>query len=98
GGIVNILSVAVTDIFIGNSLYAASKSAVSTMMKVLREELRDDSVDVINVYPGATSTNLWPDDLRAEYEHKMMMPMDIANAILPAIAAITENNITTEEI
>lgn len=98
GGIVNILSVAVTDIFTGNSLYAASKSAVSTMMKVLREELRQDGVDVINVYPGATSTDLWPDGLRAEFEHRMMRPEDVANAILPAIVAITENNITTEEI
>lgn len=98
GGIVNILSVAVTDIFTGNSLYAASKSAVSTMMKVLREELRQDGVDVVNVYPGATSTDLWPDDLRKEHEHKMMKPEDIANAILPALVAITENKITTEEI
>ena len=98
GGIVNILSIAVTDIFKGNSLYAASKSAVSTMMKVLREELREDGVDVVNVYPGATSTDLWSDDLRKEHEHRMMKPEDIAKAILPAIDAITENRTTIEEI
>ncbi|MFA7325759.1 MAG: SDR family oxidoreductase [Candidatus Kapaibacterium sp.] len=98
GGIVNILSIAVTDIFTGNSLYAASKSAVSTMMIVLREELREDGVDVINVYPGATSTDLWPDNLRKEHEHKMMKPEDIANAILPAIEAISEQRTTIEEI
>lgn len=98
GGIVNILSIAVTDIFTGNSLYAASKSAVSTMMKVLREELREDEVDVVNVYPGATSTDLWPDDLRKEHEHRMMKPIDIANTILPVIEAITENRTTIEEI
>ncbi len=98
GGIVNILSVAVNDIFTGNSLYSASKSAVSTMMKVLREELRQDGVDVVNVYPGATSTDLWPDDLRKEHEHKMMIPEDVATAILPAIEAITEQRTTIEEI
>ena len=98
GGIINILSIAVTDIFTGNSLYSASKSAVSTMMKVLREELREDEVDVVNVYPGATSTDLWPDDLRKEHEHKMMKPVDVANAILPAIEAITEQRTTIEEI
>jgi len=98
GGIVNILSIAVTDIFTGNSLYAASKSAVSTMMKVLREELRDDEVDVVNVYPGATSTDLWPDDLRKEHEHKMMTPDDVAAAIMPAIEAITDGKMTVEEI
>lgn len=98
GGIVNILSVAVTDIFTGNSLYAASKSAVSTMMKVLREELRQDEVDVVNVYPGATTTDLWPDDLRKEHEHKMMKPEDVAAAIMPAIEAITEQRTTIEEI
>ncbi len=98
GGIVNILSIAVTDIFTGNSLYAASKSAVSTLMKVLREELREYEVDVVNVYPGATSTDLWPNDLRKEHEHKMMKPEDIANAILPAIEAITNKRTTIEEI
>lgn len=98
GGIVNILSVAVTDIFTGNSLYSASKSAVSTMMKVLREELRLDGVDVVNVYPGATTTDLWPDDLRKEHEHKMMKPEDVATAIMPAIEAITEQRTTIEEI
>jgi len=98
GGIINILSIAVTDIFTGNSLYSASKSAVSTMMKVLREELREDEVDVVNVYPGATSTDLWPDDLLKEHEHKMMKPVDVANAILPAIEAITEQRTTIEEI
>jgi short-subunit dehydrogenase len=98
GGIVNILSVAVTDIFTGNSLYSASKSAVSTMMKVLREELRQNGVDVVNVYPGATTTDLWPDDLRKEHEHKMMKPEDVAAAIMPAIEAITEQRTTIEEI
>lgn len=98
GGIVNILSVAVTDVFVGNSLYSASKSAVSTMMKVLREEIREDRVDVVNVYPGATSTDLWPDDLRKEHEHRMLKPEDVANAILPTIEAITEQIATIEEI
>lgn len=98
GGIVNILSIAVTDIFTGNSLYAASKSAVATMMKVLREELRANEVDVVNVYPGATSTDLWPDDLRKEHKHKMMTPDDVASAILPAIEAIYEGKMTVEEI
>lgn len=98
GGIVNVLSIAVTDIFTGNSLYAASKSAVATMMKVLREELRADEVDVVNVYPGATSTDLWPDDLRKEHEHKMMTPDDVATAILAAIEAIGEGRMTVEEI
>ncbi|MER3330323.1 MAG: SDR family oxidoreductase, partial [Candidatus Kapaibacterium sp.] len=98
GGIVNILSIAVTDIFTGNSLYSASKSAVSNMMKVLREELREDEVDVVNVYPGATSTDLWPQDLRNEHKHKMMMPEDIAIAILPALRAMTEKRTTIEEI
>ena len=94
----DILSIAVTDIFTGNSLYAASKSAVATMMKVLREELRADEVDVVNVYPGATSTDLWPDDLRKEHEHKMMIPDDVAAALLPAIEAISEGRMTVEEI
>jgi short-subunit dehydrogenase len=98
GGIVNILSVAVRSVFAGNSLYSSSKSAVETMMNVLREELRESKVDVVNVYPGATSTDLWPNDLRNEHSHKMMTTEEVANAIVTQLPSIFAGNLTVEEL
>jgi len=98
GGIVNILSVAVRSVFAGNSLYSSSKSAVETMMNVLREELRENKVDVVNIYPGATSTDLWPDDLRTEHSHKMMTPDEIATAVVAQLPSVLSGNLTVEEI
>ncbi|MFN3194426.1 MAG: SDR family NAD(P)-dependent oxidoreductase [Chlorobiota bacterium] len=98
GGIVNILSVAARDIFTGNSLYSSSKAAVTTMMNVLREEMRDSKVDVVNVFPGATSTDLWPDDLRSEHEHKMMSADEVADAVGDLIPSIVRGNLTVEEL
>src|SRR6056300_5208 len=98
GGLINILSVAVRDVFSGNSLYSSSKSAVTNMMNVLREEMRENSVDVVNVFPGATSTDLWPDDLRSEHEHKMMSAEEVADAVGALIPSIANGNLTVEEL
>lgn len=98
GGIVNVLSVAVFDKFKGNSIYSASKSAVATMMNVLREELREEGVDVANLYVGATITDLWHPKLVAKYGHRMMSANDVANATMPVLSAITTSNCTIEEL
>jgi short-subunit dehydrogenase len=98
GGIVNILSVAVFDKFKGNSIYSASKAAVSAMMGVLREELRESEVDVCNLYVGATITDLWPTKLVEKYANKMMSADEVAEAVLPVLRAIASKNSTIEEL
>ena len=98
GAVVNILSIAVFEKFLNNSIYAASKAAVDAMMRTLREELRENHVDIVNVYPGATSTDLWPDDMRKEYAEKMMKPDDIANSISNIIEDLINERLTVEEI
>ena len=81
GVIINILSVVANKVFTNSSLYAASKTGLQAFSKVLREELRDNNIKIINIYPGATSTEIWPDKVLNTHSGKMMTPKNLANFI-----------------
>jgi len=98
GIIVNILSVVVTKTFPNASVYSATKSAVLAMSKSLREELREKNIKVINVYPGATATNIWNPHIVEKYGERMMKPDEIAEAILCNIEASLRNGVMVEEL
>ena len=98
GSILNILSIAVKDNFVGNSLYSASKSAVYSMMNVLREELRSKKVDVVNILPGATSTDIWSQDLKEKHGDRMMSTDEVSNAVISVLKSIESKQLTIEEI
>ena len=74
GTIINISSVATEEKFLGSSVYAASKSAVRMMSKILREELRNDNIKIIDVIPGATATPIWNEKVLDKHGYKMMQP------------------------
>lgn len=98
GAIINILSIAIKETFEKNSLYSATKSAVYSMMNVLREEIRSKGVDIVNVIPGATATELWGKNLLEKYEDKMMQADDIAKAVKSIIELTMNERMTIEEI
>lgn len=81
GTIINILSVAAKKIFNNSSIYAASKSGLESFAKVIREELREHNIRVINIYPGATYTDIWPQSSIDQFSDKMMTPDNLANLI-----------------
>ena len=81
GTIINILSVAAKKIFTNSSIYASSKAGLEIFSKVLREELREYNIRIINVYPGATSTEIWPENALEQFSDKMMSPEKLANFI-----------------
>ncbi len=81
GVIINILSVVAHKVFTNSSLYAASKTGLQAFSKVLREELRGKNIRIINIYPGATSTDIWPDTVLNTHSNKMMTPKSLANFI-----------------
>ncbi len=67
--------------------YAATKAGVARFAEALRRELLGEGVEVITVYPGATSTPMMESseagaDLGFEYEG----PDDVAAAVLAGIA------------
>ena len=96
GTIINILSVAAKKIFTNSSIYASSKAGLEIFSKVLREELREYNIRIINVYPGATSTEIWPENTLEQFSDKMMSPEKLANFIYNIYANSAE--LTPEEI
>jgi short-subunit dehydrogenase len=96
GTIINILSVAAIKVFENSSVYAASKAGLLAYSKVLREELRNKNIRVINILPGATKTPIWPNDALEKFSDRMMSPEDIARFILDVLR--TKGNMVPEEV
>jgi len=83
--IVNILSVAAKRGFPNWSSYCMSKFALEGFSQCLREELRLDGVRVINIYPAATSTDIW-DAIEGDWPRDQMLdPARTAEAVVYAL-------------
>ena len=95
GTIINIQSVAAKKVFTKSSAYAASKAGLAAYSKVLREELREYNIRVIDVFPGPTKTPIWPNEALEKYSDRMMSPDEIAKFIYNAYA-ITSNMVVEE--
>jgi short-subunit dehydrogenase len=95
--VVNVLSVAAKTGHANWSVYCMSKFALEGFSQAVREELRDHKVRVINVYPGATATDIW-DKLAGVWPREKMISADeVAGAIAYAIsrpADVALENIT----
>lgn len=81
GTIINILTVAAKKIFTNSSVYAASKAGLAMYSKVLREEVRKHNIRVINIYPGATATPIWPESVLQKHGSRMMQPEELARIV-----------------
>lgn len=94
--IVNILSIAAKTGYANWSAYCMSKFALEGFSQSVREELRDRKIRVLNVYPAATSTEIW-DGVAGDWpREKMMSPDEVAGAI--AYALSRPNEIALENI
>lgn len=96
GTIINILSVVTQKIFTASSAYSASKSGLHAYTKVLREEVRDKNIRVINVSPGATATSIWPEGVLQKYSERMMSAEAIAELIYQVYSE--KSNLVSEEL
>ncbi|PIW69824.1 MAG: hypothetical protein COW08_05080 [Ignavibacteriales bacterium CG12_big_fil_rev_8_21_14_0_65_30_8] len=96
GMIINILSVAANKIFEESSAYSASKMGLLGYTNVLREELREHNIKVVNILPGATETPMWPKEVRESKSKEMMKPEDLAQLLVWIF--LQKKNMVTEEI
>jgi len=87
GSIVMISSIAAMELFTDSSVYSATKAGLKLLADCLRLEVRKSGVRVINVFPGATNTPIWPERVREKHGSKMMSSSDVASAILHACSA-----------
>ena len=81
GTIINILSVATQKVFTLSSAYSASKSGLLAYTNVLREEIRDKNIRLINISPGATETLIWGESALKKFSGKMMNAADVAKLV-----------------
>ncbi|MFK7809242.1 MAG: SDR family oxidoreductase [Saprospiraceae bacterium] len=82
GHIFNICSIASLIAYPNGGSYSISKFALLGFSKVLREELKEKSIKVTAILPGATWSNSWAGvDLP---ESRLMQAEDIAKAVLGA--------------
>ncbi len=95
GHIFFITSVAAETPFEQSALYCASKFGQKGMLEVLRLYARKCNVRVTNVMPGAVATPMWG-EARATLAERMMMPEDIATAVVDAYFQPTRTSV--EEI
>jgi NADP-dependent 3-hydroxy acid dehydrogenase YdfG len=84
GHIFNIISITAKKLFTKSAAYAASKASLATAMDILREEVREFGIKVINIVPGATDTAIWPSKIREKYRDRMLQPGIIAETVLTA--------------
>lgn len=98
GIIINILSVVVHKPFVNSSVYSATKSAVWAMSRALREEVRDKNIKIMNVYPGATATDIWSKQVLDKYSPQMITADALAEAIVCNIDVAIHNGLMVEEL
>jgi NAD(P)-dependent dehydrogenase (short-subunit alcohol dehydrogenase family) len=94
--IVNVLSIAAKTGFANWSAYCMSKFALEGLCQSIREELRDRCIRVINIYPAATSTEIWNGVAGDWPREKMMSPDEVADAV--AFALSRPNDVAIENI
>ena len=95
--VVNILSIAAKTGFANWSSYCMSKFAFEGFSQSIREELRPRGIRVLNIYPAATSTEIWRTVEGDWPRDKMMSPDEIAEAVAYALSRpgdISVENIT----
>ena len=82
--------------FKNSTAYVASKYALRGFASSLREELREDNIKVISIFPGSVDTPLW-DNKNMDYMRKDMMNVnDLCKTIIHSINA--PNNCVVEEL
>lgn len=96
GTIINILSMVTQKVFTSSSAYTASKSGLMGYTKVLREEVRDKNIRIINVSPGATSTEIWSKEIRNKHNDSMMNSGDIARIVFKIYSE--KSNMVVEDL
>ena len=96
GVLVFINSVAGRQPFSQSAAYVASKFGLRGLAGSLREELREDNIKVISVYPGAVDTPFW-DKIDSNFQReKMLDAKSLAESIIHSIQA--PGNLTVEEM
>lgn len=81
GTILNIISYAAKTTYTKSAAYSAAKAGAQALMDVLRAEVRKTGIKVINIYPGAVLTQMWPKKYRKRFANAMMTSEELAGVV-----------------
>tara|TARA_A100001011_G_scaffold389078_1_gene469898 strand:- start:50 stop:754 length:705 start_codon:yes stop_codon:yes gene_type:complete len=96
GLIAFINSVAGKQAYSHSTAYVSSKFGLRGFADALREELRDQNIKVVSIFPGAVNTPFW-DGLKTGFDKNEMLDVKkVSNSIISAIEA--PSNCVVEEI
>jgi NAD(P)-dependent dehydrogenase (short-subunit alcohol dehydrogenase family) len=99
--IANILSIAAKTGFPNWSSYCMSKFALEGFSQAVREEVRSRGIRVLNIYPAATSTEIWK-GIEGEWpREKMLSPEQVGESVAFALSRPSEvavENITLQNV
>ena len=99
--VVNILSIAAKTGFPNWSSYCMSKFALEGFSQAVREEVRSRGIRVLNVYPAATSTEIW-NGVEGEWPREQMLSAEeIGTAVAYALSRpgdVAVENITLQNV
>ena len=96
GSLIFINSVAGKKGYAYSAAYVVSKFGLRGLAESLREELREDNIKVVSIYPGAVDTPFW-DDIQSDFPREEMLNSDaLAESIVHTIQ--TAGNFTVEEM
>ncbi|OGU29084.1 MAG: hypothetical protein A2057_09740 [Ignavibacteria bacterium GWA2_35_9] len=85
GSIINIVSLAGKNGFIGGTMYGATKHAVLGFTKSLMLEVREHNIRVAAVCPGSVATNFGSGNNQKKEVEKVLASEDVAHAVLAII-------------
>ena len=99
--IVNVLSIAARTGFPNWSSYCMSKFALEGFSQAVREEVRSRGIRVLNIYPAATSTEIWK-GIEGEWpREKMLSAHQVGEAVAFALSRpsdVAMENITLQNV
>ena len=98
GHIINIASTAALEGLPQVSAYCATKWAVKGLSESLFREVRDYKIKVTCIYPGSTKTDFFRNSPGIKPHDYMLMPTDVALAIIQAIEMPDNFNTVNLEI
>ena len=82
GAIINIISLAGKNSFVGGAMYSASKHAALGFTKSLMLEVREYDIRVAAICPGSVDTEFFNDSNIKPNKNKILKPDDIAETVL----------------
>ncbi len=85
GSIINILSLAAKNAFVGGAMYSASKHAALGFTKTLLLEVREYNIRVAAICPGSVDTDFSDKSIQNKNVKRILKPEDIAEAALSII-------------